>query len=134
MALGPVLDATHAALMVAWILGLPLLFWHRWPRLTRAYGIYAVVFVVVSQVSHYMLGECFLTTLARHAWTAGTSQRLRGADEWFTVRFAELVFRLTPSHRVIVLGWEALVVVTAVGVLFSVRRQRGERRHPRPTS
>lgn len=131
MALGAVLDAVHALLMVAWVLGMPLLFWRRWPRLTRAYGIYAVAFVVVSQLSHYLLGECFLTTLARHLWKVSASRVPQGADEWFTVRFAELVFHLTPSHRAIVLGWEALTMVTAIGVLLSLRH-RGRETRSRP--
>lgn len=36
--------------MALWIGGLP---GHRWPKLTLAYGIYAVVFVLISQISCY---------------------------------------------------------------------------------
>lgn len=132
MALGATLDAVHALLMVAWLIGLPLLFWRRWPTLTRMYGIYAVVFVVVSQVSHHLLGECFLTTLSRHLWKVSASRVPQGADEWFTVRFAEFVFHLTPSHRAIVLGWEAFTLLTAVGVLLSLRQRSRETRASRP--
>jgi hypothetical protein len=113
--LGAFVDVVHAAVMTAWILGLPLLFWHRWPRLSRAYGIFAVGFVVSSRLSHYLMGECFLTTLARTFWQAGPSGV--EADEWFTVRFATLIFGLTPSHRAIAIGSEVLVLTTALGVL-----------------
>lgn len=129
MVLGATVDALHALLMALWIGGLPLLFWHRWPRLTFLYGIYAVAFVLISQLSRYWLGECFLTTVARHFWTNGTSWGTAATDEWFTVRFAQLVFRLTPSHRSIVWASEVLIVVTAVGVLFSNLRNRTQRRH-----
>jgi hypothetical protein len=109
--------------MALWIGGLPLLFWHRWPKLTLVYGAYAVVFIIVSQASRYWLGECFLTTIARHFWTNGPARGIAVTDEWFTVRFAQLVFRLTPSHRSIVWASEALIAVTAVGGLFSLRRR-----------
>ena len=33
--LASVVDAIHALVMVLWVLGLPLLFWHRWPRLMK---------------------------------------------------------------------------------------------------
>jgi hypothetical protein len=124
-ALGAAIDLVHALLMAAWVIGLPLLFWHRWPRLTRAYGIYAIAFIVVSQVSQAILDECFLTTLARTAWlhdpVSGAPAPV--SDEWFTVRLARAIFDLTPSHRSIKLLSEALILVTAVGVLFVVHRR-----------
>jgi hypothetical protein len=120
--LGAAIDAAHALLMAAWILGLPLLFWHRWPRLSTAYGVYAVLFVIVTRASHYVLGECFLTNLSRKFWNAGGAGR--ETDEWFTVRFSRLIFGLTPSHRVIALASEALVLVTAIGVLVSLHHLR----------
>ncbi len=109
-------DLVHAVLMTAWIFGLPLLFLHRWPRLSRVYGVYAVVFVVVSQSSRWLLGECFFTTLAR--WCASSSP-IPVSEEWFTVRLAQMVFRMTPSHRAIVWVSEGLIFLTAIGVLAS---------------
>jgi len=121
-------DAVHALSMAVWVLGLPLLFWHRWPRLSIAYGVYAVGFVVATRLSDYVLGECFLTALARRFWTAGAAGA--GTEDWFTVRFARLVFGLTPSHRAIALASEALIFVTALGVLVSLRgRLRHAERH-----
>lgn len=128
--IGAIVDALHAALMAAWILGLPLLFWHRWPRASRAYGIFAVVFVLSSRLSHYLLGECFLTSLSRTFWRAGSAAL--ETDEWFTVRFARLIFGLTPSHRAIAIGSEVLVLITAVGVLVSLHHAR-TRPRPSPT-
>ncbi len=132
--MGPVcgagIDLLHALLMAAWILGLPLLFWHRYPRLTRAYAIYAILFVVLNQASQAALGECFLTTLARNCWESGAAARTSPAtDDWFTVRIAQTVFHLTPTHRGIKLASEALIFVTAVGVAFQmlVARRRSRR-------
>lgn len=122
--LAATVDAFHAALMTGWLLGLPLLFWHRWPRLSRAYGVYAVVFVLATRMSHYVLGECFLTNISRRFWTAASTTR--DTDEWFTVRFARLVFGLTPSHRAIAVVSEALVFITAAGVLVLLRRHHRE--------
>ena len=109
-------DFVHALLMAAWVGGLPLLFWHRWPRFTRVYGVYAVAFILVSQGSHWLFGECFFTTIAR--WCARSSAAPI-SDEWFTVRVAQSVFRLTPSHRAIVWVSEALILMTALGALSS---------------
>jgi hypothetical protein len=118
--LGASIDLIHALLMAAWVLGLPLLFWHRFPRVTTAYAVYAVGFVVANQLSHALLGECFLTTLARAAWehAPGAGGRAPASDAWFTVRLAKAIFHLTPSHRGIKLVSEALILVTAVGVAF----------------
>jgi hypothetical protein len=121
--LGASIDVVHALLMAMWVLGLPLLFWHHFSRLTRAYAFYAIGFIVVNQVSLALLGECFLTTLARRCWQSGAGSGGPGPapDEWFTVRLAEAIFDLTPSHRWIKLVSEALILVTAVGVGFSAR-------------
>lgn len=115
-------DVLHAALMAAWILGLPLLFWHRYPKLTLGYGVYAVLFVLVSRVSHWIGGECFLTTISAKLWRAGAVVAAE-SDEWFTVRLARFVFGMTPSHRAVAWGSEALILVTAVGVVFSMSRR-----------
>src|SRR5689334_15774323 len=110
--------------MLGWIAGLPLLFWQRYPRATRWYAAYALVFVVLNQGSRYLLGECFLTTIARQLWEHGGAPPHR---EWFTVRVATAVFHMTPSHRSITVLSELLLAVTAVGALVSTRhRRKGE--------
>jgi hypothetical protein len=121
-------DLLHALAMAAWVLGLALLFLHRWPRATRAYAIYAITFVVINEVSRALLGECFLTTLARMSWEhAARAGATPVSQEWFTVRLAEAIFRLTPTHRGIKLVSKALVLVTAIGVLVSLRHLRSRR-------
>ncbi len=122
--LGSSIDVVHALLMAAWVLGLPLLFVHKWPRITRAYGIYAITFIVVSQLSQMLLGECFLTTLAGASWQKSASLSSLDTEEWFTVRLAKWVFALSPSHRAIVLTSEILVLVTAFGELLVLRARR----------
>jgi hypothetical protein len=129
--LGAAIDVLHALLMAAWVLGLPLLFWHRYPRLTRDYAVYAIAFIVLNQASQALLGECFLTTLARAAWQSTPGSGAGASpDEWFTVRLAQKVFDMTPSHRSIKLVSEALILVTAIGVAF---RSVVARRLSRPT-
>lgn len=122
------LDALHALFMVLQVVGLPLFFWHRWPRLTRAYAIYAITFIALNQLSKYLLGECFLTTLARLLWARAVIDPGDVPAEWFTVRLAQWVFHMTPSHRAVALAGEALMLVTAVGVLVWRRHVRAERR------
>ena len=120
-------DLAHALFMAAWVLGLPLLFMHRWTTLSRAFALYAIVFVTLNIASRALLGECFLTAIAQMCWdqAAHSAHRAPVSHEWFTVRVAEAVFRLTPSHRGIKLASEALIFVTAVGVLASSLRARG---------
>jgi hypothetical protein len=124
--LGSVVDFVHALLMVGWVAGLPLLFWHRHPRATRWYAVYAVGFVALNQVSRFFLGECFLTSLSRWFWEHGGAPPRTAPGEWFTVRVAMAVFHMTPSHRSITVVSEILIFVTAVGMLLSMRRHRRE--------
>jgi hypothetical protein len=132
--LGSMVDVVHALLMAGWILGLPLLFVRRWPRLTQAYGVYAIAFIVTSQLSQAALGECFLTTISSGLWQRSPAS-LPSSNEWFTVRLAKWVFDMTPSHRAIVVLSELLILLTAVGALFAVRASssqlRALPRHPR---
>jgi hypothetical protein len=120
--------------MVAWVAGLPLLFFcRRYPRAARWYAAYAVAFIVLNQASRFLLGECFLTTVARFFWEHGGAPP-SAPGEWFTVRLARAVFHLTPSHRAITVVSELLIGVTAIGMLVSTAaRRRGARsRSSRP--
>jgi hypothetical protein len=116
-------DFIHAISMAVWFAGLPLLFWHAWPTLTRDYAIYAVVFVVVSQASQWLLGECFLTSIALFFWEHVPSSAPVSKD-WFTVRIAQAVFHTAPSHRGITRVSEGMIIVAAVGALTSLHRLR----------
>jgi hypothetical protein len=127
--LGSLVDLLHALLMVVWIAGLPLLFWHRYPRATRAYALYAVVFVTINLGSRWILGECVLTTIARWLWEHGGAPPRTAPNEWFTVRLSMMVFHLTPSHVIIKRLSEALILVTALGML--VFKRSSDRGPPR---
>jgi len=76
--------------------------------------------VIVNQVSLLVLGECFLTTLARAAWqhAGGAGGSAPASEEWFTVRLASAIFRLTPTHRSVKVVTEALTFVTALGLVL----------------
>lgn len=112
-------DFLHITFMVVWAVGLPLLVWHRWPRLSLAYTVYAILFVVTSQVSHYFLGECFLTTLSRDLWEAAGD----GADGTFTGRLVNMIAGVRPSTDTAVLIWQIAIVVTALAVCASLYRR-----------
>jgi hypothetical protein len=135
-ALGSAVDVTHALLMAAWLLGMPLLFWHGRPTFTRAYAVYATAFVVVSQLSRPIFGECVFTTLARWLWNHPSgSSRVDGIPhEWFTVRLSRAIFAMAPSHRAIAVSSEILSAVAALGVLWSMRRLRRGRGRRAPAS
>ena len=119
--LGSSVDVVHALLMAAWIVGLPLLFVRRWPRLSRGYGIYAIAFIVLSQGSEWLLGECFLTTIAGQLWGQAGAAAPVDTSEWFTVRLAKWIFDMAPSHRSIVVTSEVLILATATGVMLALR-------------
>jgi hypothetical protein len=124
--LASAVDLTHALVMLAWGLGFPLLFWHRFPRLSRAYMWFALSFVVVSVASHELLGECFLTSIARELWIRSGGYR---GQEPFTVLFANAVAGIRPTTREAVLVWEVAVFVTSAASLWC---WRGTREHSRP--
>jgi hypothetical protein len=119
--LGAGVDALHALGMLVWGLGLPLLVWHRFRRLSHAYMVYALVFVVVSLVSHFLLGECVLTTLARKLWLLGGGYR-DGTP--FTALLANTVAGMRPSRREVVLLWEGAILATSVGSIWCWLRTR----------
>jgi hypothetical protein len=123
------IDILHAAAMMLWVLGFPLLIWHGRPRLSRVYAWYSLLFVLISQGSHWLLGECVLTTLARYFWEAaelsGTQPRVL-----FTVRLVNFVAGVRPSERTAVLVWEWAVVAAALGLLWYWRATRQKRRTP----
>jgi len=110
-------DLIHALLMVAWILGLPLLFWHRFPKLSVSYCVFSLAFIIVNQASQYFLGECVFTTIA--VWLY-THTNVGAPQEWFTVRLAQAIFGLIPTHRSIKLLTEILIGVSAVGGIYSL--------------
>jgi hypothetical protein len=124
-------DLVHALSMAAWVLGMPLLFCRRWPRLTRAYAVYAVAFVILNQLSLLVLGECFVSQLAQACWRAAGKTV---SDEWLTVRLSEAIFRLSPTHEFVKTVTKALVLITAGGVLVSLRSGSGREELTPPRS
>lgn len=110
-------DLLHAMLMVAWVVGIPLLFWHRFPKLSMAYCSFSLAFIIINQASQYFLGECIFTTIAGWLYAHAGA---RVNQEWFTVRLAQAIFGLIPTHRSIKLLTEILIGVSAVGGIFIV--------------
>jgi hypothetical protein len=113
-------DLVHLTAMIVWAVGLPLLLWHRWPRLSLAYTWYALLFVLASQLSHLAVGECFLTTLSRLLWEAAGDPTASS----FTVRLVEIVAGFRPSERSAVIIWQIAIVATSIGMLWSLHRHR----------
>ncbi len=114
-------DVAHAMTMLVWGVGLPLLVWHRFTRLSLAYTWFAIAFVVISVASHAALGECVLTSLARELWQASGEGRERLP---FTALLANRVAGIRPSDRSVVLLWEAAILLTSLGSLWSWHKAR----------
>jgi hypothetical protein len=121
--LATALEFVHGALMVLWGLGLPLLLWHRFERLSRLYMWLSLVFVAGSLISHQLLGECVLTTLARELWQ-GAGMATDNVP--FIVRFTNSVARIRPSTRSAVLIWEAAILIYCAAFLWG-RKALAER-------
>lgn len=109
--------------MLVWGVGLPLLFWQRWRKLTQAYLVYSVGFILVSIGSHLLLGECFLTTLSRELYDAGRHPAMRQHMS-FIVRLTEAIAGVRPSERWAVLAWEAALLAGSFVTLWHFRAQR----------
>jgi hypothetical protein len=113
------IELSHGLLMVAWGLGLPLLFWHGLPRLSRAFMWFSIGFILVSVASHLLLGECVLTSMARYFW-----QRAGGHREHvpFVVLLTNRIAGVRPSARAAVLAWEFAILAYSVALLLSWKR------------
>ena len=122
--LAMLVDLAHAAAMVAWGLGLPLLFWHRFERLSHFYTWFAALFVVSTVASRLALGECFLTTIARDLWYAAGGFREQVP---FTVVLTNTVAGIRPTYRSVVVLWELAVLVTSLGSLWSWHKAQARR-------
>jgi hypothetical protein len=116
-------DVIHTLAMLVWGIGLPLLLWHRWPRLSRAYLWYALVFVVVSVGTHRLYGECFLTKLARDLRALGDPNVLSDYAS-FSVRLVNFVAGIRPSERSAVLAWEFGLAISSVIMLRYMYKSR----------
>jgi hypothetical protein len=123
-------ELLHGLCMVAWAIGLPLLFWRGWPRVSQAYLRFSIAFIAVSVLSHALLGECVLTTLARELWEAAGGHREHVP---FVVLFTNRIAGFRPSTREAVLAWEAAIAIYCVALLWSRRRpslgQKGRSGH-----
>ena len=119
-------DCFHAFLMMLWVLGLPLLFWHKFPKLSLTYCCFSLAFIIVNQLSQYFLGECIFTTIANYFYQQAND--LQHSNEWFTVRASKMIFGLTPSHYGIKIATEILIGISTVGGIFSLYRKYKIRR------
>jgi len=112
-------EFSHGLVMVLWGLGLPLLLWHRFQRLSRLYMWLSLAFVGGSVLSHQLLGECVLTALARWLWQrAGVPVE----EVPFIVQLTNQIARIRPSARSAVLMWEAAIAIYCMGFLWGQKR------------
>ena len=81
-----------------------------------------MVFVIASVASRALLGECFLTTIARELWNSGGGFRERVP---FTVIATEWIAGIRPTSREAVLLWEVAVFATSAGGLWCWYRTSG---------
>lgn len=111
-------ELCHGLLMIAWGLGLPLLVWRRFERLSRAYIWFSLTFVLGSLLSNLLLGECVLTTVAHWLWQAsgGHTEKVP-----FIVTFTNYVARIRPSTDTAVLIWKVAIGLYCIIGLWAWR-------------
>lgn len=112
-----VIEFIHALCMIFWILTIPFLFYHRWPKITLGAIVYNFLFVTVNRLSHWILGECIFTRMAR--WAGGEWN-----NEWFTVKVARLVFGFIPSNKNVTYVEQGILLLVCTGVLISLYRRK----------
>lgn len=114
------IEVFHALLMCAFVGTLPLLFLRRWPRLSASVAVFDILFIVVNRISHYLLGECIFTRMARQARWAGGDW----SEEWFTVKLCRVVFGLIPTNRQVVFVEQLVILLAAAGTFCVWWRRR----------
>lgn len=116
-------ELCHGLLMVAWGLGLPLLVWRRFERLSRAYIWFSLTFVLGSLLSSLLLGECVLTTVAHWLWQAsgGHTEKVP-----FIVTFTNYVASIRPSADAAVVLWKVAIGLYCVVGLWAWRGRTDE--------
>lgn len=124
-------ELCHGLLMVAWGLGLPLLVWRRFERLSRAYVWFSLSFVLGSLLSSVLLGECVLTTVAHWLWQAGGGHEEKVP---FIVTFTNAVASIRPSADSAVLIWKISIGVYCAVGLWAWRGRSDEGARPPPDS
>ena len=85
---------------------------------------FAIGFVLISVVSHYVLGECVLTTVARWLWRRAGAGR---DDASFMAVLVNTIAGIRPSNRTGVHVWELAVLATSVGSLWCWARTTRKR-------
>lgn len=113
--LGAGVDVFHALTMLLWVAGFPFLFLKGYPKISKLYFIYTLLFILINQISKYFLGECVLTTIAGYFYSKSDDSY---HNEWFIVRVAYSIFGLVPSHEMIRFCTKVIVVITIIGVIY----------------
>jgi hypothetical protein len=111
-----VINFIHAILMLIWVCSIPFLFWYKHIIISKISAIYSIVFIIVNRLSYYILGECILTTLARHF---SNSQD----HKWFLVKFSTLIFNFIPNNKQIVFVGELFIFLVALDVLIFISKR-----------
>lgn len=108
-----IIEFIHALFIVLLVIGTPFLFIKRWKKIRLATALYSIVFIIVNRVSHYTMGECVWTRLARV--TGGNSW----GDELFLSKISRIVFGCIPSSRQLVYFEQGAIFIVCLGIIVS---------------
>lgn len=111
-----VIEFIHALSMVVWIALIPFLFYHRWPKITLLSVLYSITFIVVNRLSHWILGECIFTRMAR--WAGGEWN-----NECFTVKLTRIVFGFIPTNKSVTYVEQSVLMLVCIGILIYWKRR-----------
>jgi hypothetical protein len=113
------IDLFHLGFIFLLIVCTPFLFlkkW-RWRKIRIWTTCYAIAFVLINRVGHWIWGECFLTRLAR---LAGGSD---WGDELFLSKISRMFFGSAPSADQLLIFEQAAMGLVCLGILISLLRE-----------
>jgi hypothetical protein len=108
-----IIEFVHSLFIILFMFSVPFLFIRKWKKLRVGAAIYGAIFILVNRLSHYILGECIFTRMAR--WVGGDWD-----NEWFSVKFARTVFGFIPSNRHVSYVEQILLLMVCLAILYSV--------------
>lgn len=108
-----IIEFIHALFIVLLVIGTPFLFIKRWRKIRLAAALYSIIFIIVNRISHYTMGECIWTKLARVV--GGNSW----GDELFLSKISRVVFGCIPSSRQLVYFEQGAIFIVCLGIVVS---------------
>jgi hypothetical protein len=107
------IELFHILVIVLLFCAVPFLYVHKWRWLTITSTIYSAIFIIGNRLSQLILGQCFITKLAKIAggnWDDG---------EWFIIKMSRVLYGFVPSKGQISYIEYGMILIVIIGIAFS---------------